>query len=174
MTATATTQPAVSAAAHQSLARGFAALRIFFGLIWLSNGLAKLIGVKEYDWGFTSFNLIDLGVAQFIATEAAKQTYITPLQAVYQGLVLPNWAFFSVFLTVAELAIGVALLLGIASRAAALGGLLLITPIWLMFIDTNPYLWLYPVDLFPLLLLAIVPSGRTAGLDARLPARWPF
>lgn len=174
MTDTATTQPAVSAALSQTLAKGFAALRIFFGLIWLSNGLAKLIGKGSYDWGFMSFNLIDGGAAKFIATEASGKTYITPLKGIYESLVLPNWGFFGPFLTVAELAIGVALLLGFATRAAALVSLGLIGPIWLMLLDTNQYLWLYPVDLFPLLLLALVPSGRTAGLDAKMPARWPF
>ncbi|MGQ0774828.1 MAG: hypothetical protein ACT4NY_10490, partial [Pseudonocardiales bacterium] len=70
------------------------------------------------------------------------------------------------------------LLLGIASRLAALGGLLLIAPIWVMLWNEPLYLWLYPADLVPLLLLAIVPTGRTAGLDrslaARFRSRWPF
>lgn len=79
---------------------------------------------------------------------------------------------------VAELAIGLGLIFGVASRLAAVGGLLLIFPIWVMLWDTNQYLWTYPAeDLFPLLLLAIVPAGRTAGLDARLATRfggrWP-
>lgn len=175
---TTTNAPGVSIAPHSTLAKGFAALRIFFGLIWLSNGLAKLFGVAVYDWGFISFNLIDLEAARFIANAASTQTYIAPLGAFYQGVVLPNWGLFGPFLTVAELAIGLGLLFGVLTRAAALGSLLLITPIWLMYIDTNPYLWLYPVDLFPLLLLAIVPAGRTAGVDSRLAARfgdrWPF
>jgi thiosulfate dehydrogenase (quinone) large subunit len=174
MTDTATTPPTTSTVAHRTLARGFAALRIFFGLIWLSNALAKVFDVGAYDWGFISFNLINRGAAEFIATDAAGKTAIAPLRALYQDFVLPNWGFFGGFLTVAELAIGLALLLGIATRAAALGGLLLITPIWLMLIGANSYLWLYPVDLVPLLLLAIVPAGRTAGLDGRFPARWPF
>lgn len=179
MTTAPTTAKAEAAVASQhTLARGFAALRIFFGLIWLSNGLAKVFGVGAYDWGFTSFNLINLGAAQFIANDASSKTYLAPLGAFYQGVVLPNWGLFGPFLTVAELAVGVGLLFGILTRAAALGSLLLITPIWLMLLDTNQYLWLYPVDLFPLLLLAIVPAGRTAGLDGRLAARlgtrWPF
>ena len=46
---------------------------------------------------------------------------------------------------VAELAIGIGLLLGIATRLAAVGGLLLIAPIWLMLLHTNLYLWGYPL-----------------------------
>jgi Predicted membrane protein len=56
----------------------------------------------------------------------------------YQDVVLPNWGFFGAFLTVAELVAGLGLLFGVLTRAAALGSLLLITPIWLMYIDTTP------------------------------------
>lgn len=178
MTDTATATPATSTVSHDVLARGFAALRIFFGLVWLSNGLAKLFGVGAYDLGIVSFSLLDRGAAEFIANEASGGTALAPLRALYQDVVLPNWGFFGAFLTVAELAVGLALLFGVVTRAAALGSLLLIAPIWLMYLDAGQYLWLYPVDLVPLLLLAIVPSGRTAGFDGRLAARlgnrWPF
>ena len=42
-------------AAPRALATGFTALRIFFGLDWLSNGLAKLFDTGNYDWGFLLF-----------------------------------------------------------------------------------------------------------------------
>ncbi|WIV59170.1 DoxX family membrane protein [Amycolatopsis nalaikhensis] len=164
-------------------ARGFAramcALRIFTGLVWLSNGLAKLFEVGTFDLGFFSFNLITKDAARTIATGASGKTGIAPLADFYHGFVLPNWGFFGAFLTAAELAVGVGLILGIATRLAAVGGLLLIGPIWIMLWHTGGYLWEYPAeDLFPLLLLAIVPAGRIGGLDARLAerfaGRWPF
>ena len=65
-------------AAPRSLATGFTALRIFFGLDWLSNGLAKLFDTSNYDWGFYSFNLITRGAARSIATDAASKTQICP------------------------------------------------------------------------------------------------
>jgi len=118
------------------LAGGFAALRIFFGAVWLSNGLAKAIGQNTFDWGF-----------------------------------------FQWLLTIAELTAGAALLFGIASRFGALIGLLLIGPIWIMLLPRNQYLWDYPLDLFPLVVLTIVPAGRTFGLDRNLAVRfrgcWP-
>ncbi len=64
-------------------------------------------------------------------------------------MVLAHWGFFGTLLTAAELAIGIGLLLGIATRLAALGALVLIGPIWLMLLHTNTYLWEYPLDLFP-------------------------
>jgi thiosulfate dehydrogenase (quinone) large subunit len=173
-------RPATRGSSPASLARALAILRIFFGLIWLTNGLAKLIDVGAYDLGFASFGLLWLPQAQFIANDASSTTYLAPLGAFYQSVVLPNYGFFGVFLTAVEIAAGLALLFGVLTRAAALGTLLLIGPIWLMYLfsGATQYLWTYPVDLLPLLLLALYPSGRTLGLDGRLAARfgdrWPF
>ena len=53
------------------------------------------------------------------------------------------------------------LIFGIATRLAAVGGLLLIGPIWIMLRHAGGYLREYPAeDLFPLLLLAIDPLSR--------------
>ncbi len=159
--------------------RAFTALRIFTGLVWLSNGLAKLFDVGKVDLGFFSGTLITKGAARAIATGASEKTGIAPLGAFYRDVILPNWGFFGVFLTIAELAVGVGLILGIATRLAAVGGLLLIAPIWIMLWPAGKYLWEYPAeDLFPLVLLTIVPAGRTAGFDRllapRFGHRWPF
>jgi uncharacterized membrane protein YphA (DoxX/SURF4 family) len=164
---------------YRVMTRAFTALRIFTGLVWLSNAIAKVIEVGSYDFGFISFNLVTKGVAQAIATDASSKTYIAPLGWFYQNVVLANWGFFSAFLTVAELAIGLGLIFGVATRLAAVGGLLLLGPIWLMLLHTGGYLWEYPAeDLFPLVLLAVVPAGRHRGLDGRLAPRfgyrWPF
>jgi uncharacterized membrane protein YphA (DoxX/SURF4 family) len=164
---------------YRVMQRAFSALRIFTGLVWFTNAIAKVLDVGTYDFGFISFNLVTRGVAQAIAKDASSKTYIAPLGWVYQHVVLADWGFFGVFLTVAELAIGLGLLFGVATRLAAVGGLLLLTPIWLMLLHTGGYLWEYPAeDLFPLVLLAIVPAGRVAGLDRRLAPRfgyrWPF
>ncbi|MBA2474160.1 MAG: DoxX family membrane protein [Pseudonocardiales bacterium] len=162
----------------RSLGGAFAALRIFIGLVWLSNALAKVVDVAVVDWGFFSFNLITRGVAQGLATDAAAKSQIAPLTSFYRDVVLPNWGFFGIVLTLAELAVGIGLVFGIATRLAAVGGLLLILPIWLMLWHTTAYLWEYPLDLFPLVLLAIVPAGRMFGVDRtlapRLHGRWPF
>jgi thiosulfate dehydrogenase [quinone] large subunit len=168
----------VTGADPRLLGRGFAALRIFTGLVWLSNGLAKLFNAGSFDWGFISFNLITVGAAHGIASDASSKTQIVPLGEFYRDVVLPHWAFFGVFLTAAELAVGLGLLFGVLTRLAAVGGLLLIGPIWLMLLHTGGYLWEYPAeDLFPLVLLAIVPAGRVGGLDRvlapRLGHRWP-
>ena len=158
--------------------RLFTLLRVFTGLVWLSNGLAKVFVKGSYDLGFFSFNLVTTSTARGILTGAAHTTWVRPLGGFYEYAVLPHWGLWSVVSTLAELAIGTGLILGIASRVAAVGGLLLIGPVWIMLWHTNQYLWLYPWDLFPLVLLAIAPAGRHRGFDSRLAAkfgnRWPF
>ncbi len=179
-TAAVTDRPTSVPASHRSLSHAFAVLRIFFGLIWLTNGLAKLINVGVYDFGFATAGLLWLPQARDIADIASTGTYLGPLAAFYQNIVLPNYGAFGVFLTIVEIMAGLALLFGALTRAAALGTLLLIGPIWLMYLFSGAaqYFWTYPVDLLPLALLAIYPSGRTWGLDGRLAARfgdrWPF
>ncbi len=158
----------------------FAFLRVVSGLVWLSNALAKLFfdGKSNFDWGFVTFNLIDRATARGMLQRASDGTF-QPLRWLYQDVVLANWSFFQWFLTVGELAAGLMLLFGIGSRLGALIPLLLIGPIWIMSLDHgNLYLWEYPNELLPLLLLAIVPSGRVFGQDRKLAprfnGRWPF
>ena len=161
------------------LGGGFAALRIFSGAIWLSNGLAKVFFGNDstFDWGFVSFNLINRNAARSILQRASEHTF-QPLRWIYHDVVLANWSFFQWFLTVAEVAAGVSLLFGIAARLGAAIALLLIGPIWIMLLDGNLYFWEYPNELVPLLLLAVVPAGRFFGQDrtlaVRFGRRWPF
>jgi uncharacterized membrane protein YphA (DoxX/SURF4 family) len=155
----------------RTLWRAVAATRIFFGLDWLSNAVAKLIGVKEYNLGFITFNLVDRGVAGGILHQSVESTKILPLHWFYGSVVLPHFEFFQWFLTATEFAIAIGLLFGIASRLAAVGGLMLLTPIWLMLFTTDQYFWTYPLDVVPLLLLVLVPTGRYWGLDGRIAAK---
>ena len=159
--------------------RLFTVLRVFTGLVWLTNGLAKVVEQRTFDWGFFNFNLVDKSLARSILVDASTRSQIRPLASFYEHVVLPHWGLFSAFLTLTELAIGVGLILGIATRLAAVGGLMLIGPIWVMFWHANLYLWQYPAeDLMPLILLALAPAGRYRGFDRQLAPRfgnrWPF
>jgi len=137
MATTQTSAPTPIEGSYRTMARGFAALRIFMGLVWVSNALAKVFSSGSFDLGFFSFNLITRDAAQRIATNAASKRQIVPLGAFYRDVVIPNWGFFGIFLTLAELAVAIGLLFGIATRLAAVGGLLLLTPIWVMLWHTD-------------------------------------
>lgn len=142
----------------------------------MSNALAKLFDKSSYNFGFYSFTLVDEGAAHNISASGSD---IRPLAAFYQNVISPHWGFWVAFLTFVELAVGLGLVLGITSRLAAVGGLLLVGPVWIMLWNSGSYLWEYPAeDLLPLVLLAIAPAGRRCGFDGRLAARfghrWPF
>jgi hypothetical protein len=162
------------------IAKGLAAFRIFVGLLWLGNALAKVVNQSSYDLGAISFSLISRTTARDLLETytGPESNAIAPLKSIYTDLVLANWGFFQWLLTAAELAVGVSLVLGIASRLGPLLALALIFPLWIMVIDNNRYLFEYPLDIIPLAILAAVPAGRVWGQDGRLAARfgdrWPF
>src|SRR5919197_3882223 len=93
------------------IARGLAAFRIFMGLMFGLNGIAKVINKATYDLGIASFGLINRDIARGLLTAYAgpKSHAIAPLKWFYNTIVLDHWAPWSVFLTVAELAIGISL-----------------------------------------------------------------
>jgi uncharacterized membrane protein YphA (DoxX/SURF4 family) len=162
------------------IAKGLAAFRIFMGLTFGLNGLAKVLERGSYDFKLVSFGLITKGTARGLLTSYAgpRSHALAPLKWFYNHLVLAHWGPWSAFLTVAELTIGLCLVLGIASRLGALLGLLLIFPLQVMVAHNNTYLFEFPPDWVPLVILLLVPSGRVWGFDGRLAARfgdrWPF
>jgi uncharacterized membrane protein YphA (DoxX/SURF4 family) len=162
------------------IAKGLAAFRIFVGLVWLGNALAKVFNQGTFDLGVVSFSLISRDTARGLleSYSGPDSNAIAPLKSVYRDLVLANWGVFQWLLTVAELAIGISLVLGIASRLGPLLALALIFPLWVMVIDNGRYLFEWPLDIVPLAILAAVPAGRVWGQDGKLAARfgdrWPL
>jgi thiosulfate dehydrogenase (quinone) large subunit len=162
------------------IAKGLAAFRIFVGVVWLGNALAKVVNQGSFDLGVVSFGLISRDTARGLLESytGPESNAIAPLKSVYRDLVLANWDLFQWLLTAAELTIGITLVLGIASRLGPLLALALIFPLWIMVIDNGRYLFEWPLDIVPLAILAVVPAGRVWGQDQKLVARfgdhWPF
>jgi uncharacterized membrane protein YphA (DoxX/SURF4 family) len=159
--------------------RGLAAFRVFFGLILLSNGLAKLLSFRTIDIGpYRSF-LIDRPEARSILDFEVNRrggdgTDVPGLKAVVNDLVLPNWDAFQWLVTALEVGAGAALGLGLAARGAALLALGQQLFLQLVYLSSGRWMWEQPHEWVPLLILALVPSGRVWGLDRRFAARWPF
>jgi thiosulfate dehydrogenase (quinone) large subunit len=162
------------------IAKGLAAFRVFVGLVWLGNALAKVVNKGSFDLGVVSFSLISRDTARGLLESytGPDSNAIAPLKSVYRDLVLANWGFFQWLLTTAELVVAVSLVVGIASRLGPLLALALIFPLWIMVIDNGRYLFEWPLDIVPLVILAAVPAGRVWGQDGKLAARfgdrWPF
>jgi uncharacterized membrane protein YphA (DoxX/SURF4 family) len=175
--------PAAAPPAHADpvvVARGLAALRIFFGLILFSNGLAKLLSFREVEIGpYRSF-LIDRSEARAILDFETNRrggdgTDVPGLKALVNDLVLPNYDVLQWLLTVVELGAGVALIVGLATRGAALLALGQQLFLQLVYLSSGRWMFEQPHEWVPLLILTLVPAGRTWGLDARFAGRgFPF
>jgi uncharacterized membrane protein YphA (DoxX/SURF4 family) len=168
-----------------SAERGIAALRIFVGLILFSNGLAKLFAFRTVEIGPYSAFLINRdearGILEFEVNQRGGGTDVPLLADIVNEVVLPRWDVFQWATTALELGAGAALILGFATRAAALAALGQQLFLQLVYLSSGRWMWEQPHEWIPLLILALVPAGRTWGLDRKLVHRglpryrgWPF
>ena len=168
------------------LGRGLAAVRIFFGVILLANGIAKVFEFRRVavgDWWITF--LIDRSFAREILDSLANRdrpgtTQLPGLRWIANEVMLDNWGWFQWVLTATELGVGALLVVGLATRGAALVGFGFQFFLALYYLPTNKWSFEQPHEYVPLLILALVPAGRVWGLDGVLTRResglrrWPF
>jgi len=147
-------------------------VRIFFGLVYLTNGLAKVTPLHVLDGGpFKSF-LINFDDSRNILAHDVSSS-IAPYRSVVENTILPNYDVVGHLLGVIEIAVGLGLILGLFGRLAALGGALLTLNVQIAAIGGGEWTYEYLVELVPLVMLAVVPCGHLAVLG-RLPGlrRW--
>jgi uncharacterized membrane protein YphA (DoxX/SURF4 family) len=156
----------------RQLGRGLAALRIFMGLVLFANGLSKLLDFREVEVGPYSGFLITRDEArtilEFEVNERNGGTDVPVLPTIVNDVILPNWGLFQWLLTVVELGVGAALIVGLATRGAALIGLGQQLFLQLVYLSSGRWMFEQPHEWVPLLILALVPAGRVWGLDRRL------
>ncbi len=165
-------------------ARGMAVIRIFFGIILLANGLAKLSPeLARIDLGPYHANLVTRdgarGILNFEVNErriregAPQGTQVPGLKPLVNEVVLANWSVFQWIVVLIEVGFGGLLLIGLASRGAALVCLGQQLFLALVYFSSNRWMFEQPHEYVPLLVLAIVPAGRAWGVDAYVVRRWP-
>jgi uncharacterized membrane protein YphA (DoxX/SURF4 family) len=169
-----------------AVGRGLAAFRIYAGLVLFANGLSKLFEFRDIDLGPYEVFLINKEEARSILDFEVNRrggdgTDVPLLKDVVNDVFLPNWDVFQWLVTALELGAGAALILGIASRAAALAALGQQLFLQLVYASSGRWLFELPHEWVPLLILALVPAGRVWGFDRRLVQRgsrrfdsWPF
>ncbi|MBJ7603046.1 MAG: DoxX family membrane protein [Candidatus Dormibacteraeota bacterium] len=147
--------------------RAVAVLRIFFGLVFLTNGAAKLIpGIAHLPGGYF---LIDSEGARGIIQHNARHHPVAAYHDLVFNFLVPNWTFIGPLVGLTEVAAGLLLVFGFASTLGALLGAAL--TLHIQFSDANgPWLYEYAVEWVSLLCLAFMHAGRTWGLDGRLGA----
>lgn len=168
------------------IGQGLAVIRIFFGVILFANGIAKLFEFRRVAVGdyWITF-LIDRSFAQSILDSLANKDrpgteQLPGLRWIANELILDNWGWFQWVLTATELGTGLLLIVGLASRGAALVAFGFQFLLALYYLPANTWSFEQPHEYVPLLVLALVPAGRVWGLDGRLLQRrpelrrWPF
>ncbi len=182
MNTEATPEPPAAAAQPTSdpqlLARGLAALRIFVGVIALSNGLAKLFSFREIDIGPYFGTLIDRPEAGKILEIESGRNDLPLLPSLVDDVLLSNYGFFEWLLTFTEIGTGALLILGLFSRGAALIVFAQHFFLQLLYFSSGRFAFEQPHEWVPPLILALVPAGLVWGLDGRLARnrpriRWP-
>ena len=160
---------------------GIALLRIGFGLVFLTNGLAK-VGLEI---PILPGYLIDYDGARNILTSNVKDHPVGLYQDLIENLVLDHYTPFGVALTMTEIAIGLMLVTGAFSSVGALIGAAFTLHINFSTLEdswtSGPWAWEGAVEWVPLIALALIGAGRYHGLDSwvsrRLPTmlrRWPL
>jgi len=170
----------------RTLGRGLAVIRICFGVIFLANGLAKVFGWSRVALGdYYIANLINWPESRRILdslanTDRPGTAQLPGIRWVANELVLDNWGVMQWVTTAMEVGVGLLLVVGLASRRAALVGLGFQLFLAAFYLTTNKWMFEQPHEYVPLTVLAVVASGAVWGLDGRLRRgrtafrRWPF
>lgn len=152
---------------------GMTIIRVGFGLVFLTNGFAKLPGQRNTIPPFKGFLITRDGARSILGSDTSGHP-VGLYKDFIDNVVLAHWGFWGPLLTASELFMGICLILGIITPIAALmaAGFSL----HLNFANIHrgdKWLWEYAVDWMPLLGLALMRAGRFWGLDARLSKRFP-
>ena len=160
------------------LGKGLAVLRIFFGVIFFANGLAKLFAFRTVEAGpYRSF-LINRNETRGILEGEAARNDLPLIPELVNDLLLPNYGWLQWVATFVELGVGALLILGLATRGAALVGLGQQLFLQLLYLSSGRWMFEQPHEWVPLVILLLVPAGRVWGLDRRFArrgrSRFPF
>jgi uncharacterized membrane protein YphA (DoxX/SURF4 family) len=159
-----------------------AALRIFFGVVFLHNGLAKILPSVPGLWPDTAVGFVINAQggrsAESIMTYEVitRQHPIEPYRTFIEQVVLPNFGFFGFTIGLVETIVGLLLILGLLTPIAALVAAGMALHLQFVTLWNDKWIYEYAVEWIPLLCLAAFRAGRWHGLDSRIARtrrRWP-
>jgi uncharacterized membrane protein YphA (DoxX/SURF4 family) len=161
--------------------RGIAVLRVYFGLVYLHNGIAKLLPAVPGLWPDTPLGFVIQAEGNRSARSILEFEVITnphpvePYRALVEGVVLPNFGPFVFAIGALETIVGVMLIIGLLTPLAALIAAGMALHLQFATLWNDKWLYEYSLQWIPLLCLAAIRAGRWYGLDARFAAtraRW--
>lgn len=158
-------------AAAAAWCRALLALRSFVGVVYFTNGLAKLAGFSHFSIGPWSQYLINQDGARTILASNVHnaQAGIGVFRDLANNVVLPNWNVIGWVVTAGELAVGVGLMLGILGRVAALAGFVMAFLLFIWALGAGG--WTYDYLFEPVLLAILALTPGLPGLDSLIARR---
>ncbi len=137
-------------------------LRVYTGVFFLYYGFGKLRNPDFAD-----------GLAGFVSSRLEESYgFMRPL---LESVVLPNKALFAFLVSWGEFAIGIALIMGLATRWASVAGAVMVAAFWFTkgqgFLDAGNHDVIWFVIF---VVLASVHAGRAHSLDEHLAGRFRF
>ena len=136
-------------------------LRVYTGIFFLYFGFRKIINPNFSD-----------GLAGFIG---AQENTFSFYRGFLESVVLPYKGVFAFLVGWGELLLGIALILGLATRYAAFAGAFLVLNFWfakgqgVLDAQNHDIIWFVI-----LIVLGGLHAGRTMGLDAKLSGKYKF
>lgn len=161
--------------------RAMAALRIYFGVVYLHNGIAKLLPAVPNLWPDTPLGFVinaegSRSARSILEYEVITQHHpIEPYRALIEGVVLPNFGAFVLGIGAVETLVGILLIVGLLTPLAALIAAGMALHLQFATLWNDKWIYEYSLEWLPLLCLAAFRAGRWHGLDARFAAtraRW--
>jgi len=137
-------------------------LRVYTGIFFLSHGWGKIINPNFSD-----------GLVGFLGS--VSENTFGFYRPFLEAVVLPNKGLFAFLVAYGELALGIALILGLATRYAAFAGAFLLANFWfakgqgILAGQNHDIIWLVI-----LIVLGGLHAGRTMSLDQKLVGRFKF
>ena len=137
-------------------------LRVYTGAFFLYHGVGK---IRNDDFAASLSNFVTGNLD-------VSFSFYRPF---VESVVLPNKEIFGALISWGELTMGLALIVGLATRYAAFFGAFLVLNFWFakglgIFAGTNHDIVWFII----LIVLGFIPAGRIAGLDDGLSDRLPF
>ena len=136
-------------------------LRVYTGVFFAYFGIRKIANPNFSD-----------GLAGFIG---AQENTVGFYRGFLESVVVPNKGLFAVLVGWGELFLGIALIVGLATRCAAFAGAFMVLNFWLakgqgvLDAQNHDVIWFVI-----LVVLGGLHAGRTMGLDAKLAGKYKF
>ena len=163
-----------SVLSDQLMALGMVIIRVGFGLVFLTNGVAKLPGFGNKIPPFKGFLIGYDGARSILEADTAGHP-VAPYKWLVDNVLLAHFSIFGPLVTVTEIGVGLLLVLGAFTPLAALVGFTFIAHLQFANIHRgDKWLWEYAIEWMPLLSIALLRAGRYWGVDSRLARRFPW